>query len=151
MSDEMNVTSEPIVDYDGRDEDAKATPGPAENQEGKSLNELAGAGEIAAPATEEQIMAPVDFKTGCQGMRADIELIKSKVKNWRTHPEIIAVTGKVQDDDHPTPTIEQLTNMCETAENLVLCYRHLEDARMRIGKALQAHAGGVSIFDKPAS
>lgn len=33
--------------------------------------------------------------------------------------------------------------------NMGLVFRHLEDARMRTGKALQAMRGGVSILDKP--
>ena len=37
----------------------------------------------------------------------------------------------------------------EMAANIMLAYRHLEDARMRIGKILQAAGDGVSIFDKP--
>ena len=32
--------------------------------------------------------------------------------------------------------------------NTILAYRHLEDAAMRLGKALQAMNGGVSIFEK---
>jgi len=38
----------------------------------------------------------------------------------------------------------------EMVANLMLAYRHLEDARMRLGKAIQASEGGVSVFDKPA-
>ena len=37
----------------------------------------------------------------------------------------------------------------EMIANVVLAYRHLEDARMRIGKVMQQLQGGVSIFDKP--
>lgn len=36
----------------------------------------------------------------------------------------------------------------EMIANLMLCYRHLEDASMRLGKAIQAHDGGVSVYDK---
>ena len=36
----------------------------------------------------------------------------------------------------------------EMRANLMLAYRHLEDARMRLGKVLQARDGGVSIYDK---
>ncbi len=36
----------------------------------------------------------------------------------------------------------------EMAANIMLAYRHLEDARMRIGKILQAAGDGVSILDK---
>jgi len=36
----------------------------------------------------------------------------------------------------------------EVIDNIKLSYRHLEDAKMRLGKALQALDGGVSIYDK---
>ena len=45
-----------------------------------------------------------------------------------------------------------LTKICadkdEVIANITLAYRHLEDARMRLGKALQADDDGVSIYDK---
>ena len=40
-------------------------------------------------------------------------------------------------------------DMPELAANIALAFRHCEDARMRLGKAIQALDGGVSIFDKP--
>jgi len=36
----------------------------------------------------------------------------------------------------------------EMVANVMLAYRHMEDARMRIGKVMQQMQGGVSIFDK---
>jgi len=36
----------------------------------------------------------------------------------------------------------------EVMANLMLSYRHLEDASMRLGKVLQAYDGGVSVYDK---
>lgn len=36
----------------------------------------------------------------------------------------------------------------EVAANVELAYRHLEDASMRLGKALQALDGGVSVYDR---
>jgi len=36
----------------------------------------------------------------------------------------------------------------EMKANIMLAYRHLEDARMRVGKILQAAGDGVSILDK---
>jgi hypothetical protein len=36
----------------------------------------------------------------------------------------------------------------EMQANIMLTYRHLEDARMRVGKIMQAYQGGVSILDK---
>jgi hypothetical protein len=32
--------------------------------------------------------------------------------------------------------------------NLTIAHRHLEDASMRIGKAIQAHDGGRSVYDR---
>ena len=36
----------------------------------------------------------------------------------------------------------------EAFANVMLAYRHLEDASMRLGKAIQALDGGVSVYDK---
>ena len=36
----------------------------------------------------------------------------------------------------------------EALANLVLAYRHLEDASMRLGKAIQALDGGASVYDR---
>ncbi len=38
----------------------------------------------------------------------------------------------------------------EIMANLTLTYRHLEDASMRVGKTIQARAGGKSIYDNTA-
>jgi hypothetical protein len=152
-----------------------------EEQEGKSLDELAGKGHIATPGavhdwlekyqgksvkellentpttvsaeydhatkvltikpslpTEEEIMKPVDFKEGCFGMRSDIELVKSKCKNWMEHPEILSREN----------SRKPLNKKAEMIANLKLAYRHLEDARMRLGKAVQAYDGGKSCYPR---
>lgn len=36
----------------------------------------------------------------------------------------------------------------EAKANLVIAYRHMEDASMRLGKAIQASDGGVSVYDQ---
>jgi hypothetical protein len=36
----------------------------------------------------------------------------------------------------------------EAVANKMLAYRHLEDASMRLGKAIQAIDGGVSVYDR---
>jgi hypothetical protein len=36
----------------------------------------------------------------------------------------------------------------EASANAMLAYRHLEDASMRLGKAIQVLDGGVSVYDK---
>jgi hypothetical protein len=42
----------------------------------------------------------------------------------------------------------QAHDILEVHANITLAYRHLEDAAMRLGKAIQARDGGVSIYDK---
>jgi hypothetical protein len=66
--------------------------------------------------------------------RTQLKLIAVMVRTDMTHREV----------SHP-----------EILENLTLAYRHLEDASMRLGKAIQAYDGGksaaedaVSIYDK---
>jgi len=36
----------------------------------------------------------------------------------------------------------------EAIANVTLAYRHLEDASMRLGKAIQVLDGGVSVYDR---
>ena len=45
-------------------------------------------------------------------------------------------------------SFEAPADSAEIIANLMLTYRHLEDAAMRLGKVLQANDGGVSIYDK---
>lgn len=107
-----------------------------DNSEGMSLEEIAGKVHAATPQTEAEIMKPVDFKTGIFGMRGDIELVKSKVKNWMDFAETI----------YESPLPEHVEKGHEMYANLILAYRHLEDARMRLGKAIQAFDGGKSCY-----
>lgn len=39
------------------------------------------------------------------------------------------------------------TDFSEMFANVTLAYRHLEDAAMRVGKAIQAYEGGKGIYD----
>lgn len=40
------------------------------------------------------------------------------------------------------------TRNANMKENISLAFRSLEDARMRLGKVMQAYQGGISIFDR---
>lgn len=42
----------------------------------------------------------------------------------------------------------EMNDAGEIIANIMLAYRHLEDASMRLGKAIQAYDGGVSVYDK---
>ncbi len=68
-------------------------------------------------------MSDVDI---CNTLRAEIKIVAEKIAEIRKNPFFNA----------------------EAMANMVLTYRHLEDANMRLGKAIQALDGGVSVYDK---
>ena len=73
------------------------------------------------------------FKDKCNEERAGIEILKTHV--------LALMEFEGQNVKHPM-------DFGEMKANIMLSYRHLEDARMRLGKAIQASEGGVSIYDK---
>lgn len=76
------------------------------------------------------------FKEQCGRLRGEIQAIGDKVRDLR-----IAATERPLEEDE----------VGELRANVMLAYRHLEDARMRIGKVLQVWEGGVSIYDKAST
>ncbi len=78
-----------------------------------------------------------DFIKRCNQLREMIGNIGSETRDLMTNPDF-------QDD-----SLEKFPGMHgEMKANIMLAFRHLEDARMRIGKTLQALGGGKSIYDK---
>lgn len=76
------------------------------------------------------------LKEMCDGLRVEIKQTADKVHALLSHSEF--------------NTIEEYPGQgSEMKANIMLTYRHLEDARMRVGKILQAAGDGVSILDKP--
>jgi hypothetical protein len=65
-------------------------------------------------------------------LRSEIQTTADKVRSLLKSP---AISGK-------DPEVAG-----EIRANIMLSYRHLEDARMRLGKAIQAAETGVSIYD----
>jgi hypothetical protein len=85
-------------------------------------------------------------------MTEHLETFEAKLDNWRAR--IQDVGGEVVHKGLVHPAINDLAmewgaNAAQEAvANLTLAFRHLEDARMRLGKAIQQVHGGVSIYDK---
>lgn len=71
----------------------------------------------------------------CNGICSDLLVLESSVRDIRHHSEL--------DDDLPG------INKSEIRGNAMLAFRHLEDARMRLGKCIQHAEGGVSKYDIP--
>lgn len=77
------------------------------------------------------------------------ENIKDRTNNLRA--EILKIGNAVNAlHKHSTFSDEQSSagQHSEMHANITLAYRHLEDARMRLGKVIQANEGGVSCYDK---
>lgn len=47
-----------------------------------------------------------------------------------------------------TDEVNNSPQISEAKANIMLAFRHIEDARMRCGKVLQALDGGVSVYDR---
>ncbi len=77
-----------------------------------------------------------DFTRLCDELRTEIEETGKRTRALQHHPVFSGEQG--YPGQHG-----------EMKANIMLAYRHLEDARMRIGKILQAADDGVSILDKP--
>lgn len=77
------------------------------------------------------------FKETCFDLRGTIETLKLNVKILKAN-SATGITG----------TVEHPIDLPEILSNLQLAYRHLEDARMRVGKDVQAYDGGKSCYPK---
>ena len=75
-----------------------------------------------------------EFDAACDQLREEIQNEANSVKSLA---EVAKGYEQTQEIDKG-----------EMIANLMLAYRHLEDARMRVGKAIQAYDGGVSAYDK---
>ena len=76
-----------------------------------------------------------NFEDGVSGLRKSTRNLGSQVVQLKTD-SIFS-----QKEKYPGQHGEMMAN-------IMLAYRHLEDARMRLGKVLQAWDDGVSVYDK---
>lgn len=84
----------------------------------------------------EACVGSEDFKEDCFALRARIEETKHQTMLvFREHPVFTA-------EHSLKPPIES----GEMKANLILAFRHLENASMRLGKAIQAFDGGKSCY-----
>jgi len=93
-------------------------------------------GRVMFPSTHD-IFSISPFKEACFDLRGTIEIIKLNVKILKADSQN-GITGSLE---HPI-------DLSEILANLQLAYRHLEDARMRLGKAIQAYDGGQSCYPR---
>jgi len=88
------------------------------------------------PIEAYDLSDPVDrrkaFEAECKVYRHQISVLGTDVKCLIHHSRL----------NDPEPGASP-----EIAANIILAFRHLEDARMRLGKAIQASDGGKSVYN----
>lgn len=85
------------------------------------------------PEPDEAHALEAALKPECDSIRADLLAIEKRVR---------ALKGTVQTTAGVTGA-----QAAEVFGNIMLSVRHIEDARMRVGKVLQHARDGVSIYD----
>lgn len=91
----------------------------------------------------------VNLKDEMWNIRKELKTIWEVVKNLK---DIYCLPNSTCSEDCSRVNATQIivwanADVSETIENLVLSYRHVEDAAMRLWKVIQADAWGVSIYD----
>lgn len=81
-------------------------------------------------------MVEDEFRNKINGLRKEIIDIGSQIK------------ALMNDTIFIPANLPKISDIGEMKANIMLSYRHLEDARLRLGKVLQAHDGGTSVYDK---
>ena len=87
-------------------------------------------------------MEPMTIEELCDELRKEIQGTKEKVADLHKHDRFQGENCHLSAGNVPTDQIGNLR------ANITLAFRHLEDARMRLGKVMQACQGGTSILDK---
>lgn len=88
-------------------------------------------------------MPQTDIKIAIDQLRARIGAEGKQVLMLKRDPLLTGSPGASETED-PHPDVPEMH------ANIMLAFRHLEDARMRLGKVAQAMDGGVSIYDRGA-
>lgn len=78
-------------------------------------------------------------------MSPDIQRVSEARKLIKAAAEVVAELRRMP----PLPSTGAAPGAAgEAIANVTLAYRHLEDASMRLGKAIQALDGGISVYDR---
>lgn len=77
----------------------------------------------------------ITFEEQAKALRRKLKLIGDEVRELHRSAAFVIVEDFEGQD-------------AEMHANLTMSFRHIEDAAMRLGKAIQAYDGGVSVYDK---
>lgn len=85
---------------------------------------------------------PGDFKNICETLRAQLKDFAPALVQLKNDTCIAQKHALIPEPGQPEPH-----DYGEMIANLTLAFRHIEDASMRIGKAIQAYDGGKSSLE----
>lgn len=77
-------------------------------------------------------------KRECEEFRRKLKIVADEMNLARRQPP----------EERIFTDLDLARRHSEAIANLTLAFRHVEDASMRLGKAIQALDGGVSVYDK---
>lgn len=100
----------------------------------KSMSDMRTSGEMKG---QPQAAREMTFIEWANSNRADIKRLGVRVLAMKGHKAFERSSLDPRGYDSG-----------EMLSNIVLAYRHLEDAAMRLGKAIQAYDGGISVYDR---
>lgn len=91
----------------------------------------------------------------CHALRSEIHVLEQSARDMLHHQDLkpgfffkSPIRTNLDFDEHQTLGEEQTFKHGEILANIMLAVRHLEDARMRLGKVIQYNGDGVSCYDK---
>ncbi len=83
---------------------------------------------------------------GSDNFKEDCFVLRAQVKETEIQLNLLFKEHPVFDIAHTAAGVNRIEDHGEMKANLKLAFRHLEDARMRLGKAIQAYDGGKSCY-----
>jgi hypothetical protein len=86
-------------------------------------------------STQTQEQRPPTFDEQAKALRQKLKIIGNEIKELHKSAAFL-IEEEFEGQD------------AEMHANIQLSFRHLEDGAMRLGKAIQAYDGGVSVYDK---
>jgi hypothetical protein len=98
---------------------------------------------------EDTQRQPTDFEQEALELRKEVKAVAKHVK---VMVDRVRVGAHITTADEANARLQQSSeDRGEMIADLMLAYRHLEDASMRLGKAIQAHNGGTSVYDRDST
>lgn len=92
---------------------------------------------------QRQVLDAAKFDDACSVLRGMLREAGRNVLSLKNHPQLVMARNA-----DALGRVPEEPDKGEMIANLQLAYRHIEDAIMRLGKAIQAYDGGKSVYGR---